>query len=269
MIRTETEIYQDGTETVTVNREYKDRLFTFIFGSEENRKWTLSLYNAVNGSDYTDETKIQITTIKTVLYLGMHNDVAFLISDDMNLYEQQSTFNPNMPLRKLQYISSLYEKYLTANSYNKFRSRLIPLPVPKLVTFYNGTNDREDETVLRLSDSFPEGKTGDIEVLVRMISINYGHSPGVLDACEPLKEYSWIISEIRRNEKSMDILEAVDKAIEDMPEGFPIKDFLIQHKAEVREMLTTEYNEIKQMQMFREDGREEGREEGRVNTVSS
>ena len=107
MIRTETEFYQDGTETVTVNREYKDRLFTFIFGSEENRAWTLSLYNAVNGSDYTDEKQIQITTISTVLYLGMHNDVSFLISDDMNLYDQQSTFNPNMPLRKLQYAARL------------------------------------------------------------------------------------------------------------------------------------------------------------------
>ena len=40
---------------VTANNEYKDRLFNFIFGSPENRKWTLSLYNAVNGSAYTDE----------------------------------------------------------------------------------------------------------------------------------------------------------------------------------------------------------------------
>nr|MCR4745914.1 hypothetical protein [Lachnospiraceae bacterium] len=79
------------------NKKYKDRLFNFIFGAEENKEWTLSLYNAVNGSDYTDFEEIEITTIKEVMYLGMHNDVSFLITDEMNLYEQQSSFNPNMP----------------------------------------------------------------------------------------------------------------------------------------------------------------------------
>ena len=37
-----------------VNKEYKDRLFNFISGREENKVWTLSLYNAVNGSSYTN-----------------------------------------------------------------------------------------------------------------------------------------------------------------------------------------------------------------------
>ena len=69
------------------NRQYKDRLFNFIFGSEENKEWTLSLYNAVNGSDYTDPDAIEITTIKEVMYLSMHNDVSFIIDDDMNLCE--------------------------------------------------------------------------------------------------------------------------------------------------------------------------------------
>ena len=64
-----------------VIREYKDRLFTFIFCREENRAWTLSRYNAVNGSNYANPDDIQITTIKEVLYMGMHNDVSFMISD--------------------------------------------------------------------------------------------------------------------------------------------------------------------------------------------
>ena len=76
-------------KNVTVNKEYKDRLFNFIFGNPENRKWTLSLYNAINGSDYTDENAIEINTIKEVLYLGMHNDTSFLLSDTMNIYEHQ------------------------------------------------------------------------------------------------------------------------------------------------------------------------------------
>ena len=78
-----------------VNREYKDRPFNFIFGSEENKEWTLGLYNAVNQSDYKDASQIQITTIREVVYLSMHNDISFLLSGEMNLYGQQSTFNPH------------------------------------------------------------------------------------------------------------------------------------------------------------------------------
>ena len=80
---------------------------------------------------------IEITTIHEILYLHMRNDVSFIISNEMNLYEQQSTYNPNMPLRLLEYSVMLYEKYLMANRHNKLGSRLIPLPVPKLVVFYD------------------------------------------------------------------------------------------------------------------------------------
>lgn len=246
-----------------VNREYKDRLFNFLFGSEENREWTLSLYNAVNHSNYTDASQIQITTIKEVIYLGMHNDVSFLISDEMNLYEQQSSYNPNMPLRQMQNAGNLYEKYIIANKLNKYGSKLLQLPVPKLVVFYNGRRDAADETVLRLSDSFPEGSEPDIDVRVRMININFGRSDDILRACRPLKEYSWLVEEIRKNVREMDIEEAVSAAIEAMPQNYTIKSFLNTHKAEVSTMLLTEYNEAEVMEMFREEGREEGRAEER------
>ena len=62
------------------NVKYKERLFNFIFGSEENKERTLSSYNVVNGFNYTDPSAIKITTIKEVMYPGMHNDVSFLIS---------------------------------------------------------------------------------------------------------------------------------------------------------------------------------------------
>ena len=91
-----------------VQREYKDRLFHFIFGKERSKEWTLSLYNAINDTDHTNTDAIQFNTIEEVLYLGMHNDVSFLIDvqdlySEMNLYEEQSSYCPNMPLRKLQY----------------------------------------------------------------------------------------------------------------------------------------------------------------------
>ena len=249
----------------TDNVQYKDRLFNFLFGSEENKEWTLSLYNAVNGSHYTDSSMIKITTIREVMYLGMHNDVSFLISNEMNLYEQQSTYNPNMPVRLLQYAGNLYEKYFKENSLNKYGGRLLQLPVPKLVVFYNGKKEQPDEMILKLSDSFPEGSDADIEVKVRMLNVNVGRNRLLLEACRPLGEYSWLVDEIRRNNTTNDedgMSSAVDRAITDMPDSFVIKSFLELHRTEVKGMLLTEYNEAEAMELFREEGRAEGRAEG-------
>ena len=245
----------------TANVQYKDRLFNFLFGSEENKEWTLSLYNAVNGSHYTDPSMIKITTIREVMYLGMHNDVSFLISNEMNLYEQQSTYNPNMPVRLLQYAGNLYERYFKENSLNKYGGRLLQLPVPKLVVFYNGKKEQPDEMILKLSDSFPEGSDADIEVKVRMLNVNVGRNTLLLDACKPLGEYSWLVDEIRRNNTTNDedgMSSAVDRAISDMPDSFVIKSFLELHRTEVKGMLLTEYNEAEAMELFREEGRAEG-----------
>lgn len=247
------------------NPQYKDRLFNFLFGSEENKAWTLSLYNAVNGSAYTDPSVIEITTIREVMYLGMHNDVSFLIADAMTLYEQQSTYNPNIPLRLLQYAGNLYEKFVKERKLNKYGSELLKLPVPKLVVFYNGRKDQPDEKMLYLSDSFPKGAESDIEVRVRMLNVNFGRNQELLNACKPLREYAWLVEEVRKNNTSHDetgMSSAIDKAINEMPNDYVIKPFLEAHRAEVKGMLLTEYNEAEQMELFKEDGRREGREEG-------
>ena len=244
-------------------REYRDRLFTFIFGSEEHRDWTLSLYNAVNGSDHGDPGDVEITTIREVLYLGMHNDVSFLLADEMSLYEQQSSYNPNMPLRMLQYACSLYEKHLRGHGLNKYGKRLLALPAPRLVVFYNGRDDVPEEGELRLSDSFADGAEADIEVRVRLVNVNPGMGEALKRACRPLAEYSWTVERIRANAAAMSAAEAVGEAIESMPDGFVIRPYLQAHKAEVRDMLLTEYNEAEAMELFREEGRAEGREEGR------
>ena len=257
----------------TVNRKYMDRLFCFIFGSEENKAWTLSLYNAVNGSQYTDPEKIQITTIKDVLYLGMRNDVSFLLSGEMNLYEQMSTYNPNMPLRFLQYSGSLYEQFLTHASLNKYGSSIIQLPVPKLIVFYNGQRDVEDDIYLYLEDSFPKDSDPDIRVRVRMININHGKNRRILEACKTLQEYSWLVAEIRNKRASFELSEAVHAALSSMPDSYILKPFLMSHKAEVYGMLLTEYNEEEVMAMLKRDARieglAEGRAEGRLQILSS
>ena len=253
-----------------INREHKDRLFSFLFGSESNKEWTLSLYNAVNGTRYTNAEDIQFTTIENAVYMGMKNDVSFILFYVMNIHEQQSSYNPNMPVRQLMYAGKLYDKYIQVHHLNIYGKKVVSLPIPKLVTFYNGTEGEEDK-ILRLSDSFrsdAEAYEPDIEVKVRMLNINYGKNKELMDACRPLAEYAWVVEQIRGNrEAGMEIGEAVDKAINDMPLDYAIRMFLIGNRAEVKDMCITEYNEAETMKMFKEEGREEGRKEGNISTL--
>ena len=255
---------EEAVNTATASDEYKDRLFGFIFGSPGNEAWTLSLYNSVNGTCYDNPSAVEINTIREALYLGMHNDVSFVIANEISLYEQQSSYNPNMPLRMLQYLGNLYERIVVGNKKNKYGSKLISLPVPRLVVFYNGTVDKPDEMTLKLSDSFPKGAVSDVEVRVRMINVNEGRSEQVQAACEPLREYSWFVARVRDEvRKGMDVTKSINRAIDHMPAEFEIKLFLEKHRAEVVGMLLTEYNEAEAMELFREEGREEGLEKGR------
>ncbi len=240
------------------NKKYKDRLFHFLFGREEHKEWTLSLYNAVRGSGYTNINDIQFNTIENVLYLGMHNDISFLIMGELNLYEQQSSFNPNMPLRMLQYTAKVLEKYVKQNHLDKYGSHILELPVPKLVVFYNGAADKPDEMILSLRDSLPSDADPDIDVRVRMININTNHSAALLKACRPLWEYSWIIRRIRENRSVLSLYDAINKTIDEMPESFLIRDLLLSHRSEVSEMLETEYNEEEVLKVVAEAAEKRG-----------
>ena len=246
------------------NREHKDRLFCFIFGRAENRAWTLSLYNAMNGTAYSDPDEIEITTMEDVIYMGMKNDVSFLVGDDISLYEHQSTYNPNMPVRQLMYLGRQYDRYIDDTKQNPYGSKQMTLPVPKLVTFYNGTRDVGDK-VLYLSDSYPKGSdpdSADVTVRVHLYNVRPQYKSPLLEVSKPLAEYSWFIEEIQKNRKAMELNLAIDRAIKVMPDSYVIKRFLTRHRSEVNNMLLTEYNEAKTMEGFKQEGREEGLAEG-------
>lgn len=134
-----------------VNRKYKDRLFRIVFREKED---LLDLYNAVNGSDYDNPDELEIMTIEDVIYVHMKNDVAFLLSDLLNLWEHQSTFNPNMPARGLGYFAQLYQQYIEKYGVNLYSSKQKKLPFPQYIVFYNGEKDMPERMELRLSDAF-------------------------------------------------------------------------------------------------------------------
>ncbi|MBR1486203.1 MAG: hypothetical protein IJ597_02980 [Synergistaceae bacterium] len=249
----------------SVNTKHKDRLFRFIFGYPENIEWTLSLFNAISGTNYNDPSAIEFNTIEDAIYLGMKNDISFIffLLYELDLWEHQSSFNPNMPIRCLIHIAQLYDKFIQENNLNRYSRKILKLPRAKFYCFYNGTEDQPEEKILKLSDSFGENSDSDLEVRVKMININYGKNKKLMDSCQPLKEYAWIIEMVRQYEKTLKSLEkAFDFVLSIIPEDFVIRKFLLAHKAEVKGMFLTEYDEKKQRKLDRDEAREEGFEEG-------
>ena len=183
------------SEAAETKRTYKDSLFRMIF---QDREALLSLYNAINGTCYDQPEELIITTLEDAIYLGWKNDVSFLIQDVLSLYEHQSTRNPNMPLRGLFYISSLFQGYLKANDLDPYSSVLLKLPTPRYVVFYNGTQEEPDRTELRLSDSFIRKDVEPcLECTALVLNINYGHNKELMKACHKLYEYAYFIQKVR------------------------------------------------------------------------
>ncbi len=133
----------------TANRNYKDTVFRKLFSDKEN---LLSLYNAINGTAYEDPEALEIVTLENAIYMGMKNDLAFIIDTGLFLYEHQSTYNPNLPLRDLFYISSEYQELV--NDKSLYSSTLQKIPAPSFIVFYNGTQKKEDRWENYLSEAY-------------------------------------------------------------------------------------------------------------------
>ena len=132
---------------VSVNRQYKARIFEMLY---EDKKEFLDLYNAINETNYQDPNLLQINTLKNAIYMSMHNDVSFVIGSIVSLYEHQSTYSPNLPLRFLFYISDVYS-VMTRNM-NLYGKTSVVLPLPKFIIFYNGVDKLAEKELLRISN---------------------------------------------------------------------------------------------------------------------
>ena len=221
-----------------VNRKYKDSLFRKIFS---DRKDLLDLYNALNGTQYTDEEELTVTTLEDVIYISIKNDVSFLLGGTMNLYEHQSSYNPNMPIRGLMYLARLYQNYIDDCEINVFSPVLKHLPSPKFIVFYNGSKDEPDQKLLRLTDAFAEEGAPEescLECCATMLNINYGHNYELMEKCRRLEEYSVFVAEVRKAlEEGGDQRQAVDDAIDICIEKGVLRDILIKERAAIMNMV--------------------------------
>ena len=247
---------------ITANRKYKDTVFRKLFSDRKN---LLSLYNAINGTAYMDASQLEIVTLDNAIYMGMKNDLAFIINTNLFLYEHQSTYNPNMPLRDLFYISGEYQKLVDLKSL--YTSTRLRIPTPNFIVFYNGTEKNEDRWVEYLSESY-ENMSGEpnLELKVIILNINVGHNKKLMEECQTLREYAQYVAKVRRYSEEMELNKAVECAVsESIQEGI-LKEFLQKNRAEVIAMSIFEYNEEEEKRKLRKAEYEAGMAEGVMKT---
>ena len=246
--------------TLPINRIYKDRLYKMIFNDKSE---LLKLYNAINGTHYDDPAMLTITTLDNAIYMTMENDLSFIIDMRLALYEQQSTVNPNLPLRFLMYITDIYSAY--TKDMNIYGSKKVQIPLPSFVIFYNGVKSQPDRTEFLLSELFhPTTDQPALELKAVMLNINKGHNQELMNACHTLRDYSEYVARIRTYSAEMPLTDAVEKAITECIHENILRDFLLKNRAEAKAMSIYEYDEEKTLRMFREEGYEDGERNGKI-----
>ncbi len=241
-------------EKKSVKQDYKSRMFTMIF---EDKKELLQLYNAVGQRNYDDPELLTINTLENAIYMSMQNDLSFVIDSRLSLYEHQSTYSPNLPLRFLMYLSDLYEKMITGK--NVYGTKIIQIPAPKFIVFYNGRKERPEREVIKLSNAYmTQDEEVSLELLVDVLNINVGHNKELLKACKTLGDYSEYVYRVREYAKEESIEEAVDRAIDECIREGVLKKFLERNRAEARAMSIYEYDQEEHIRLEREDAFEDG-----------
>lgn len=248
----------ENEQRIKGNRTYKDTVFRMLF---RQKRELLSLYNAMNGSNYSDPDELEIVTLDNAVYMNVKNDLAFLADFHLYLYEHQSTVNPNMPIRFLQYVAKEYEKLIHGDSL--YRSKKVLIPAPQFVVFYNGVDYLPEKSELRLSEAYGVNASNpQLELKVQILNINEGNNEKLKEQCCLLKEYMMYVDCVRKNAEKMSIEEAVSWAVDECIRQGILAEFLVQNKAEVVPMSIFEYNEEETLKLIRADEFELGMEKG-------
>lgn len=250
------------------NKEYKSDVFSMLL---QDKKRAMEIYNAINGTDYDDPELVEMTTLDDKSFsLTVRNDASFILDANLSLYEHQSTYCPNMPLRDLLYFASIIQKRIKAQKRDIYGGRILKIPVPHFVVFYNGKEDAPDQYDLRLSDAF-EKKTEDpeIELVCHVYNINSGKNTPLLSKCQTLREYMYFVDMVRKNnEISGNLEDAIEKAINQCMEENVLRDFLAQHREEVMHVMTLDYTFERRLEMQRAEAIEDGERIGKEEKLS-
>lgn len=225
----------DKTTTYTIpeNREYRSDVFSMLMMIPE---YALDVYNTLNHTNYDDPALIVIKTLEKGISLSISNDSAFIINTDINIYEHQSTYNPNMPLRSLIYFVEIV-KALIVNK-DLLGRKLITIPRPHFVVFYNGKEKRPETEILKLSDAFEaHADSPELELMCTVYNINPDNNKDIMNSCWEIEQYTQFV-EVTRNNILMNVEKPLEVAINYCIEHNILRDFLSANKNEVLKSMT-------------------------------
>ena len=263
----------------TIPMRFKDNVFCMLFREKKN---LLELYNALNDTDYTNVDDLAVTTLSGGVYMKYKNDASFVFGQDLYMFEQQASMNPNMPLRFLHYVSDVYREMYPNSELH--RRTMLKIPVPHFVTFYNGRDGmNEEEMVLKLSDMFNDsvsvvctGVEPELELKVRVININPNCGeesddgspadsknrkvPEILNKCHILRDYMTFVNKVneKKYSENKNIRTAVTEAVDECIASGILSDFFTEYRDEEIDVSVYDYDEEGRMRVEREEGREEG-----------
>lgn len=240
-------------------RNHKDNVFCLLYKDKRN---LLSLYNAMNGTSYENEAELEVVTLDGAICLKMKNDAAFVVDSRLNLYEQQSSRNENMPLRDLYYVVEELKKIAPPSTL--YHRTKIKIPTPRFVVFYNGAEEQPEKQVYKLSDSFSgEELNPELELKVTVININPGYNEELLERCESLKGYMLFVKKARdKKAVGIKLEDAVRQALEECIAENILAEFFQSHKEEIVEMEIWGFDQELHDQAMMEDGEIIGMEKG-------
>ena len=245
------------------NRRYKDSVFVDFFSEDRTAKANfLALYNALHGTDYQSTAILKNIRLKQVLYMSFANDVSYLVDNKIIvLAEHQSTINPNMPIRCLEYIARLYEQFY--KSKEKYSRKQLAIQTPEFYVFYNGKEPYRGDSLLKLSDSFTQKHNEyALELSVKVVNINYDKASEILKRCKPLEQYSLFVNAVRRN-IAVDKEHGFEKAIKECIQNDILREYLQRKSKEVLNMLIGEYDYDTDIAVQREESFDMGLAEGK------
>lgn len=240
----------------TGNREYRSDVFCMLMQVPE---YALDVYNALNNSDYKDPGLVEMKTLDKGISLTIRNDAAFIIDMNLSIYEHQSTYNPNMPLRALIYLADILKPIVKKQ--NLYSRAKIIIPTPNFVVFYNGEEKRPRKEIQKLSDLYKHGEEVNLELICTVYNINPGNNEDILSKSEVLDGYMIFVEKVREL-LAADDEEAVSHAVDYCIEHEVLADFFVQKKAEVVKTMTIDMTYERRMELIARDSREEGIQEG-------
>lgn len=245
------------------NREYKSDVFSMLL---EDPKNALEVFNGVNGTDYDDPNELVIHRLDKGISLSIRNDASFILDMNLSLYEHQSTYSPNIPLRNLIYLVNLLQKLI--NKKDLYGSRLIKIPTPRFAVFYNGTENRPEVEELRLSTAFEHTMDSpEIELHCKVYNINKGNNVELLRRCPVLRDYMYFVDKVRfyigqLGDLPEELEEAIELAIDDCINNHVLEDFMKSRRSEVVKVTQLDYTHERRMKLVQQEEYEHGLQQG-------